>query len=48
MYMAVDGVYSYANLFADESNLMRRVEVEKDCKIVEDDLNTIFFRGCII
>jgi len=37
-----EGVNSYMNLFADDAKLCRRVRVEEDCKILQEDLDKIW------
>ena len=38
----VDGIGSYASLFADNVKIMRRIERKEDCMMLQDDLNKIF------
>ena len=37
----MEGVGSYASLFADDAKLMRRVRVEEDCKCLQEDTDKI-------
>ena len=38
----VDGIGSYASLFADDVKIMKRIERREDCMMLQDDLNKIF------
>ena len=38
----VDGIDSYASLFADDVKIMKRIERREDCMMLQDDLNKIF------
>ena len=38
----VDGISSYASLFADDVKIMRRIKVEEDCSLLQEDLRKIY------
>ena len=38
----IDGIGSYASLFADDMKIMKRIERREDCMMLQDYLNKIF------
>lgn len=42
----VDGVSSYVSLFADDAKLLRKVRCDKDCELLQEDLDRIWKWSC--
>ena len=38
----IDGIGSYASLFADDVKITKRIERREDCMMLQDDLSKIF------